>query len=64
MSREKNQVPCTSLYMRAPVNTDKLVEAMVQAERRTKTVILSLALEEYAERHHPALYKRYTEAGS
>lgn len=61
MNRDKPQVDCTSFYLRAPVRLDDLVEAVGRAERRTKTAVLTLALEEYAERHHPALYVRYKE---
>jgi len=61
MNREKQQVDCASFYLRAPVRLDDLVEAIGRAERRTKTAVLTLAVEEYAERHHPALYVRYEE---
>jgi len=59
MSREKNQVPCTSFNLRAPVSLDALVEEMARIEWRTKTAILTLALTEYVERHHPALHEQY-----
>jgi len=58
MSREKNQVACTSFNLRAPVSLDALVEEMARIELRTKTAILTLALTEYAERHHPELSRQ------
>ncbi len=63
MSREKNQVPCTSFNLRAPVSLDALVEDIARIERRTKTAVLGLALEEYVERHHPEQYAQYKESG-
>lgn len=59
MSREKSQVPCTTFNLRAPVSLDALVEEMARIELRTKTAILTLALTEYTERHHPELHTRY-----
>ncbi|MBY0458804.1 MAG: hypothetical protein K2V38_15815 [Gemmataceae bacterium] len=61
MNRKQQQVDCTSFYLRTPIRLDDLVEAVGRAERRTKTAVLTLALEEYAERHHPELYLRYKE---
>ena len=58
MSREKNQVPCTSFNLRAPVSLDALVEEVARTELRTKTAVLTLALTEYVERHHPTLHTR------
>ena len=59
MSREKNQVPCTSFNLRAPVSLDALVEEVARTELRTKTAVLTLALTEYVERHHPELSTQY-----
>ena len=59
MSRDKNQIPCTSFNLRAPISLDELVEEMGRIELRTKTAILTLALTEYMERHHPELFTRY-----
>jgi predicted transcriptional regulator len=64
MSREKNQVPCTSFNLRAPVSLDALVEEMARIELRTKTAILTLALTEYVERHHPELFRQYDGAAA
>lgn len=61
MNRKQQQVDCASFYLRAPVRLDDLVEAIGRAERRTKTAVLTLAVEEYAQRHHPELYLRYKE---
>lgn len=59
MSRDKHQVPHKSLFLRAPASLDQLVEEMARVELRTKTAILTLALTEYTERHHPELYTQY-----
>jgi hypothetical protein len=59
MSRERNQVPFTSFYLRAPVSLDELVEEVARVELRTKTAVLTLALTEYTERHHPELFAKY-----
>ena len=52
----------TPLYMRASLSLDAILEEMARLERRTKTSILALSLEEHAERHHPELYRTYQEA--
>lgn len=62
MSREKNEVPCKPLFPRAPITLDVLVEEMGRVELRTKTAVLSRAITEYAERHHPELHRQVTEA--
>lgn len=63
MSRERNEVPSKPIFLRAPINLDALVEDIARIERRTKTAVLSLALEEYVERHHPEQYAQYKESG-
>jgi hypothetical protein len=63
VNQEKKQTPDTTFYPRAPVQLDEAVEEMARVERRTKTAILTLALEQYAERHHPDLYRKYMEVG-
>jgi hypothetical protein len=59
MSREKSEVPCKPIFLRAPIPLDELVEHIARIERRTKTAVLGLALEEYVERHHPEEYAQY-----
>jgi len=59
MSRDKNQVPCTSFNLRAPATLDALVEEVARIELRTKTAVLTLALTDYVERHHPELFGQY-----
>lgn len=51
----------TSLWIRPPRDLDSLLEEMVRRERRTKTCVLSLSLEEHAEKHHPDLFAKYKE---
>lgn len=63
MSREKNEVPSKPIFLRAPIPLDELVEEIARLERRTKTAVLGLALEEYVERHHPEQYAEYRGAG-
>ena len=55
MSRDKNLVPSTSFNLRAPAALDALVEEVARVELRTKTAVLTLALTQYVERHHPEL---------
>ena len=54
-----NAKPSASLYLRASCGLDKMLEEMARTERRTKAAVLTLALEEYAERHHPELFAEY-----
>ena len=49
----------TALYLRAPYDLDLMVEEMARKELRKKVAVLTLALEQYAERHHPDLFKRF-----
>ncbi len=64
MSRKKCKIPCKSIFLRAPIPLDALVEHIARIERRTKTAVLGLALEQYVERHHPEQYAQYKGAGS
>ena len=59
MKNTTEHVSSTSLYIRTPGNLDKLLEEMTRIERRTKTAIMSLALELYAEANHPGLLAKY-----
>jgi len=52
------QFPATTAC-RAPRDLDPVLEEMARRERRTKIAVLSLALEEYLERHHPDLFENY-----
>jgi|DewCreStandDraft_4_1066084.scaffolds.fasta_scaffold396278_2 predicted transcriptional regulator len=61
MKRNVKNSTFTSLYLRASWDLDRLVEEMGRAERRTKTAVLTLAIEQYASTHHPDLYARYEE---
>ena len=45
--------------LRAPRDLDTILEEMARRERRTKISVLSLALEEYIERHYADLFKKY-----
>lgn len=63
MSREKSKVPSKPIFLRAPLTLDALVEHIARIERRTKTAVLGLALEEYVERHHPQEYAEYKGTG-
>lgn len=61
MSRDRSEVPCKPLFLRAPITLDTLVEEIGRVELRTKTAVLSRAITEYAERHHPELHRRIME---
>jgi predicted DNA-binding protein len=54
------QFPSTT-PLRAPTELDDVLEVMARRERRTKVAVLSLALEEYIERHYPDLFKNFKE---
>lgn len=61
MKKQNQHFTTTPLYLRTPLNLDKMLEEMTRIERRTKTAIMSLALELYAERNHPGLLAKYRE---
>jgi hypothetical protein len=56
---KRSDIPTTPLYLRTPLDLDKVLEEMTRIERRTKTAIMSFALELYAERNHPGLLAKY-----
>ena len=59
MKKQERHFSTTPLYLRTPLNLDNMLEEMTRIERRTKTAIMSLALELYAERNHPGLLAKY-----
>lgn len=59
MRKSNDQVSTTSLYLRTPLNLDQMLEELTRIERRTKTAIMSLALELYAEQNHAGLLAKY-----
>jgi len=46
---------------RAPTDLDVIVEEIALRERRTKTAVVALALEEYAEKHHADIFGKHKE---
>jgi hypothetical protein len=47
------------IYLRAPLALDWVVEEMARRERRTKSAVLAISLEEYARRTHTDLHAEY-----
>ena len=62
MKEQDSPIPFKPTYLRAPRTLDDVLEEMAHRERRTKTAIVSLSLEEYAQNHHPDLLAKYKEA--
>lgn len=59
MKKIAKHTASTSLYLRTPCNLDMMLETIARIERRTKTAVMSLCLEEYAEKHHQGLLLQY-----
>lgn len=47
------------IYLRAPLALDWVVEEIARRERRTKSAVLAISLEEYARRTHGDLHAEY-----
>jgi len=59
--KKTNNKPTAPLYLRPPLNLDTMLEEMTGIERRTKSAIISLALELYVQTNHPGLLAKYKE---
>ena len=47
------------IYLRAPLALDWVVEEIARRERRTKSAVLAISLEEYARQTHGDLHAEY-----
>ncbi len=47
------------IYLRAPLALDWVVEEIARRERRTKSAVLAISLEEYARQTHSDLHAEY-----
>lgn len=54
----------TPIYVRAPLDLDVILEQIARVERRSKTAVVALALEEYVAAHHPVEFNQYKERRS